>query len=149
MGGMGTKWFNEAVSGKPQTIDYLLPRMALTMAQPEHEQALVYSCHQSVARAIGFLHDADKLESDHAIIFFGMPSRVYHSVLVKGDTVVCDLIGDVAGNFYDPENECYHSGTFQGRLPIKQKISVDDFFRDYVAKLTIAPRNGSAPAATP
>ncbi len=145
---MATEWFREAVSGKPQTIDYLLPRMALTMTQPHHDRALRYSCHQYVARAIGQLHDEDKLESDYAIIFFGTKSMVYHSILARGDTPVCDLIGDVEGNFYDPKNECYHSGTFAGRVPVKQVVPVDEFFKDYVAKLTGTPKRDSGPVPT-
>lgn len=136
---MATEWFNGAVSNKPQTIDYLLPRMALTMAQPRHGGSLRYSCHQSVARAIGDLHDRDKLESDHSIVFFGTQTMVYHSILVKGDEVVCDLIGDVDGNSYDPKNECYHSGTFAGRVPVKRIVPVDEFFADYVSKVSVAP----------
>ncbi len=142
---MNKEWFRDAVSGKPQTLAYLLPRMALTMAQPHHGDVLRYSCHQQVASAIRYLHDADKLESDHAIVFFGTDSMIYHSVLVKGDTVICDLIGDVPGNVYDPEKECYHSGTFKGSLPVKLNLSVDDFFSNYVAKLNAAPRRDGGP----
>lgn len=136
---MGKDWFNGAVSGKPQTIDYLLPRMALTLTHPLHEKALRYSCHQFVARTIGQLHDEDKLGSDYSIIFFGLGNTIYHSILVNGNSVVADLIGDVEGNFYDPKNEHYRSGTFSGTLPIKQIVPVDDFFADYVSKVSIVP----------
>ena len=141
---MTTKWFNGAVSPKPQTPDYLLPRMALTMCQPDHYFALKHSCHQMVASEIGRLHNDDKLTPDHKIVMLGFGPTIAHTILTKGDEVVFDSLAP-EGHAYDPQNDRYFSATISGHLAVKHVLSVDDFFKNYVAKLNIAPRQNPGP----
>lgn len=139
---MATEWFNDAVSGRPQTPEYLLPRMALTMCQPGHEYSLKHSCHQLAAREIGRLHDADKLTSDHRIVMLGFGQTIAHTILTRGDDVVFDSLSP-QGHSYDPRGERYFSAGISGHLAVKRVIGVDDFFERYVAKLTIGAKRGS------
>jgi len=133
---MTTEWFNGAVSPKPQTPDYLLPRMALTMCQPDHYYSLKRSCHQMAAREIGRLHDADKLTPDHKIVMLGFGPTIAHTILTEGDKVVFDSLAP-EGHNYDPQNERYFSATLSGHLSVKHVISVDEFFDQYVRNLSL------------
>ncbi|HEU4838832.1 MAG TPA: hypothetical protein VFS88_05410 [Micavibrio sp.] len=144
---MATEWFNGSVSGKPQTPEYLLPRMALTMCQPGHEYSLKRSCHQLAAREIGRLHDEDRLTSDHKIVMLGFGPTIAHTILTKGDEVVFDSLAP-EGHGYDPKSERYFSATISGHLAVKHVIGVDDFFERYVGKLT-ARLNSGGPELVP
>ena len=132
---MNANWFSEAVSGKPQTEEYILQRMALTLSQPDHDQALRRSCHQLAAREIGRLHDEDKLTSDHQIVMLGLGPTIYHTIITNKDDVVFDSLGTTEGNRYDAEKGRYFSGTFSGHMMVKHTMGVDDFFKNYVAKI--------------
>jgi hypothetical protein len=143
MSGMVTEWFNGAVSNKPQTPEFILPRMALTICQPGHESSLKRSCHQLAAREIGRLHDEDKLSPDYKIVMLGFGKTIAHTILTKGDDVVFDSLAP-EGHSYDPKNERYFSATFSGHLAVSHVIGIDDFFERYVGKLTIGVKRGAS-----
>lgn len=138
---MAKDWFNDSVSPKPQTVDYLLPRMALTMVQPNHVDVLRRSCHQKTSCELRRMHDEDRITSDHSILFLGSKSgTVYHSVILFKDEIAYDSFDDVEWANWDAADEIYH--TKQGPMVVNAKVPVDEFFKDYVAKVTLPiPRN--------
>lgn len=140
---MYADWFSEAVSGKPQTEAYLLPRMALTLAQPDHPEALRYCCHQMAMKELAKLHDEDRLTEDHCVVMFGLGNTIYHTILTKGNEVVYDFLADQSCH-YDTSHERYRSS--QGDMMVKAVIPVDEFFRDYVSKV-VTPVPSAGPDA--
>ncbi|MFA5591944.1 MAG: hypothetical protein WC989_01340 [Micavibrio sp.] len=143
---MAANWFSEAVAPKPQTPEYILQRMALTIAAPAHKDALRFSCHQLAAKEIIRLHNEDRLTSGHRIVMLGLGPIIYHTILTDGaDRVVFDSLGGTDGNRYDPERERYLSGTFAGHIAVKHSLPVDDFFSGYLAKIIVpAPVSAAA-----
>lgn len=103
-------WFTEAVSPKPQTEDYILPRMAMTIVQPDHPAALKNSCHALAAREISRLQQSGELTPEHRIAMVGLSTTVYHTVLTDGEKVVFDSLDrSLSNNKYDPDRNTYFS----------------------------------------
>ena len=138
---MNKDWFNGAVSPKPQTVDYLLPRIALTMVQPDHVDVMRGSCHQKTAQALRAMHDEDRLTSDHSVALLGTRSgMVCHSVILHKGDIAYDSMVNIEWANWDAADEIYH--TSRGPMIINAKVSIDDFFKDYVEKITMSiPRN--------
>jgi hypothetical protein len=90
------------------------------------------------ARAIDNLHDADKLTSDDKIVMLGLGPTVYHTILIRGDSILFDSIGIEEGNRFDFKKERYFYASVSGHLEVKAVIPIDDFFTAYVSKLNVA-----------
>lgn len=140
-------WFTEAVSPKPQTEDYILPRMAMTIVQPDHPAALKNSCHALAAREIARLKSSGELTPDHRIAMVGLSTTVYHTVLTDGEKVVFDSLDrDFSKNKYDPDGNTYFSKEHSTHLRVMKDISVQDFLKDYVAKVIVSKPSDYAPS---
>ena len=130
------EWFNGAQDGqfnKPQRPDYILPRMALTMVDPQHKHALMYCCHQYVAA--GIRENMDKLEPDDKIIHFGMGDTVFHTILVRGDQVLLDRAITKEYKGYDPEEGVYR--TSRGVEEIVRETTWAEFQEQYLSKINL------------
>lgn len=133
---MSKDWFNGAVSKRLQTAGNILPRMALTMVQPDHVDTLLDSCHYKTSRELRRMHDEDRLTSDHSIVLIGLKSgTVCHSIITYKDQVAYDSFNDSDWGNWDAADDMYY--TKQGAMIVNARISVDDFFKDYVAKVSL------------
>lgn len=130
------EWFNgaqDAGFNKPQRPDYILPRMALTIVDPKHKDALMYSCHQYVAE--GIRQNLMRMEPDDRIIHFGVGKTVYHTILVRGDEVLLDRAITKEYQGYDPEREVYR--TSRGEEEIIHETSWADFQAQYIENISV------------
>ena len=130
-------WFNgkqDREFRQPQRPGYILPRMALTIADPKHGEALQYSCHQYVAE--GIRQNMDKLEPTDRIIHFGRAGIVFHTIMVRGDDVLLDRAITKEYQGYDPEAGVYR--TTRGGEEIMHEITFGDFVDQYLSKIDLA-----------
>jgi hypothetical protein len=132
-------WFNEPI-GLHQSVARTLPVMALTVTDPAHPDAYRgNSCYGQCALALREMKNNGVLSDDYSIVIFGLPSgTVFHTVLAKRGTIILDTEHrENEGNLKVSNTHSYHHG---GSLTLLKEISVRDFERDYVSKVTIPPR---------
>ena len=146
-------WFHGAQDReffRPQRPEYILPRMALTMADPHHPDALLWCCHQYVAA--GMRDHMDKLEPTDTIIHFGMGETVFHTILVRGDDVLIDRAVNKEYIGFDPETRTYT--TTRGVEEALHEITVAEFTAQYLDNVSISvpeddqPEAGSTPSGS-
>lgn len=144
----------------PQTVDYILPRMGLTLALPGHPDALFSSCHKHAALALREMMECDNInafESDHIKIrLLGRPmtaEKVFHTIVVdtsqEPEKVIIDSLGaeDSHHSYYD-DNGDYRIKTdpradTHESLELMHEISIPDFREKYIDPIV----QGHTPAA--
>jgi hypothetical protein len=130
-------WFNGAVGRRLQTVDNILPRMALTLFYPDHIDALQHSCYNNVVKHLRELIRNHKITDDHEIAILGMPSLCVHGVIMKNGGIVYDSDDPQKQNTYDPESQTYlyASGC---EIKVLKAVRFSDFKTQYIEKI-IAP----------
>lgn len=137
-------WFDKArvaVLDHPQRADYILPRLALTMVCPRHQDAFIKSCHASVAQFLRLDRAQKHAMSDDRIIMVGPAGNadeVSHTIVIdRNGKVRHDSLSPKLGYGYDRIEKSYFSQDIDEPLAIIRDISYGDFVRDYVQKITI------------
>lgn len=145
-----TGWFQGVVECNPQTVDFILPRMALTFADPKHGSALKGSCHQLATR---FIREQDRqrtLKDDDRIIQVGAFGKVFHTIIAGADdSVRFDSFNPKGESGFKPDRKKYVMQDIDGELDVMSDITVADFKKDYVARLVLPPPAATPPPSTP
>lgn len=140
-------WFKDAVECSPQTVPYILPRMALTFADPNHRYALKGSCHQLATRFLRERDDQAQLKDDDRILQLGAHGTVYHTIIAAADNrVLYDSFRPSGPSGFKPDRGVYVLGD-QGEIGIMSDISVADFKKNYVSRVVLpSPATGNDPS---
>lgn len=133
------KWFAVAVSDKPQTVDFILPRMALTVVDPTHEDRLRNSCHSLAAHEIARLSQTGELSPSHNIVMLGLGPSVYHTILVKDGDVVFDSDNQGGETRFDAESGKYVYPQRNSEIKVLAQLGCQDFLARYASKVKPGP----------
>lgn len=135
---------------KAQTLEFILPHMALSFVDPRHKDALKQSCHGQAARALSHGHDMGIVNPDDKIKMFGTDKSglLLHTIITdKDNNVRFDSLKEELGSYYDREQDTYVCDQWDAKVRVIKELSFAEFQRDYVSRVTVS-RNGSAPGPT-
>lgn len=144
-----TEWFRDAIEMKAQTIDFILPHMALSFVDPRHKDALKQSCHGQAARALSHGYDQGHVNPDDKIKMFGTDKTglLLHTIITdKDNNVRFDSLHEELGSYYDRAQDTYVCDQWDAKVRVIKELSFAEFQRDYVSRVTVSR---SPPAAAP
>jgi len=137
-------WFNGAVGKDLQTVDNILPRMALTLMQPDHREAFQRSCYYNVVKEIHRLIEAKEITDDHVITILGTEHSCIHGVIIKDGKVVYDSADPKKQNIYDPGTQIYRYAN-GCEIKVLKAVNFSDFKREYIERLNVHPDQSGGP----
>lgn len=131
-----------------QTVDFILPRLGVTLAVPHHREVLFKSCHKHAAmqmRAMMEKGEIDAFESDNIkirLLGSHTTGKVYHTIVVDTgkdpENVIIDSLGaeDTHNSYYDENGDYWIKLNPQSdthfKLDLMKEISVPDFREKYI-----------------
>lgn len=143
-------WFNGELSKeffRRQRQENIIPLIALTASNPDHNEALKKSCHWYTAMMLReHLPKGNIMDTDE-IVLLGIGKMVCHSIITRGNDEI--LSDDTSVNgvcsiniaedlYYSQWYEQTNPGMAQN-LSILSRISVGEFKTNYLDRIITAP----------
>lgn len=141
-------WFKGELGAnfrKLQQKDNVLPRIALTAADPKHPEGFRRSCHRYTAVMLHQHIPLGNIIDSDEIVLLGFGNTVYHSIITRGNNEI--LSDDTSPNgevSINIEEERYHSDWYEQTNPgqakdmkIIKRISIGEFKAQYLNNITL------------
>lgn len=134
---------------KRQTVDNILPLIALTATNPHHQEALQGSCHWFTSQVLRQHLPLGNIVDSDEIVLLGSGNTVFHSIITRGnDQILADRASTKRKCTIDLEAGKYCSEHYEETNPgiakdvsILKRITIADFKRDYMDQITISQQN--------